>query len=55
MREFVTEVMPEHLVGYDIPELDAGERYRRTWWRKMVPPGLEALPDVERPPRVGAT
>lgn len=49
MREFVREVMPEHPVGYDVPELEAGDRYRGAWWRRIVKPGLEALPDVESP------
>lgn len=49
MRELVQEVMPEHPVGYDVPELEAGERYRGAWWRRVVKPSLEALPDVEKP------
>lgn len=51
MREFVRQVMPEHPIGYTIPELQKGERYRGAWWRKVVKPGLEALPDVEAPPQ----
>ncbi|RLM87896.1 winged helix-turn-helix domain-containing protein [Haloarcula sp. Atlit-7R] len=51
MREFVREVMPEHPVGYDVPDLEPGERYRGAWWRKVVKPGLAAIPDVESPPR----
>lgn len=54
MREFVQEVMPKHPVGYDVPDLEPGERYRGAWWRRVVKPGLEALPDVERPPRGGS-
>jgi len=54
MREFVQEVMPEHPVGYDVPDLEPGERYRGAWWRKVVKPGLNALPDVESPPRGGS-
>ena len=50
MREFVREVLPEHPLGYDVPELESGERYRGAWWRRIVKPGLEALPDVESPP-----
>lgn len=49
MRELVTEVMPEHPVGYDVPDLEPGERYRGAWWRKVVRPGLKACPDVEAP------
>lgn len=47
MREIVNNVMPEHPLGYDIPELETGERYRGTWWRKIVQPGLKELDDVE--------
>lgn len=49
MRDFVTDVMPEHSLGYNVPDLAPGERYRGSWWRKVVKPGLEALPDVEKP------
>lgn len=55
MRELVTDVMPEHDVGYKVPVLKEGERYRGGWWRHVVKPGLEALPDVEKPPRGGST
>lgn len=54
MREFVTEVMPDHPLGYDVPDLEPGERYRGSWWRKVVKPGLNALPDVESPPSGGS-
>ena len=49
MRDFVIDVMPEHSLGYDVPDLAPGERYRGSWWRKIVKPGLEALPDVKKP------
>lgn len=49
MRDFVTDVMPEHPIGYEVPDLEPGERYRGSWWRKVVKPGLQALPDVESP------
>lgn len=49
MREFVQEVMPEHPVGYDVPDLQPGDRYRGAWWRKVVKPGLSALSDVKAP------
>lgn len=51
MRELVTEVMPEHPVGYDVPELEPGDRYRGAWWRRVVKPGLQALSEVESPSR----
>jgi len=54
MREFVQEVMPDHPVGYDVPDLEPGERYRGAWWRKVVKPGLNALADVESPPKGGS-
>lgn len=44
-------VMPEHPIGYDIPNLAEDERYRGAWWRNIVRPGLAALPDVEPPAR----
>jgi len=47
MREIVTAVMPTHTLGYDVPELEAGDRYRGAWWRKVVQPGLKTLDDVE--------
>jgi hypothetical protein len=49
MRELVTEVIPAHPLGYDVPDLDPGDRYRGSWWRKVVKPGLKALPDVAAP------
>lgn len=47
MREIVMNVMPEYPVGYDVPDLEPGDRYRGAWWRRVVKPGLQALPDVE--------
>lgn len=47
MRQIVVNVMPEHSLGYDVPELEPGDRYRGSWWRKIVKPGLDALEDVE--------
>ena len=49
MREIVRDVMPEHSLGYDIPELEEGDRYRGSWWRRIVKPGLEAVESVEKP------
>lgn len=49
MREFVRDVMPEHPLGYDVPELEQGDRFRGAWWRHIVKPGLKALPDVRAP------
>lgn len=46
-REIVTAVMPGHSLGYDIPELEPGERYRGAWWRRIVKPALDELPGVE--------
>lgn len=49
MRDFVADVLPEHPVGYEIVDLEQGERYRGAWWRRVIKPGLEALPTVEAP------
>lgn len=49
MRELVTEVMPAHPVGYDVPDLEPGDRFRGAWWRKVVKPGLEAVGEIEAP------
>jgi hypothetical protein len=49
MRDFVTHVMPRYPLGYEVPELEPGERYRGAWWRKVVKPGLEALPGIDAP------
>ena len=48
-REIVNDVMPEHPLGYDVPDLEPGDRYRGAWWRNIVKPGLEAFDDVEKP------
>jgi len=57
--ELVRGVMPEHALGYDadaaIAKVATEERYRGGWWRSVVKPGLEALDDVEKPPRGGST
>jgi hypothetical protein len=49
MKEIVANVMPDHPLGYDVPELESGDRYRGAWWRRVVKPGLEAVDDVEKP------
>jgi hypothetical protein len=41
--------MPRYPLGYEVPELEPGERYRGAWWRKVVKPGLEALPGIDAP------
>lgn len=55
MREIVAEVHPDHPLGYKVDraleKVEAGERYRGAWWRRIVKPGLEAADDVEKPPR----
>jgi hypothetical protein len=54
-RDLVAEVLPEHPLGYDVDgaleKVEAGDRYRGAWWRRVVKPGLKALPDVEAPAR----
>jgi hypothetical protein len=47
MREIVSAVMPDHPLGYDVPDLDPGDRFRGAWWRRIIQPGLRALPSVE--------
>jgi hypothetical protein len=48
MREIVSDVMPDHPLGYDAPNLEPGDRYRGAWWRRIIQPGLrDALDDVE--------
>lgn len=49
MRQFVRDVMPDYSLGYDVPELKEGDRYRGGWWRRIVKPGLAALPDIRAP------
>lgn len=57
-REFVAELIEEHPFDYDVAAalatVDAGERYRGGWWRSIIKPGLEAHPDVQKPPRGGS-
>lgn len=54
-RDLVVELITEHPLGYHVDgtleKVEPGDRYRRTWWRRVVNPGLEALPDVEAPAR----
>ena len=55
MREIVAAVHPDHALGYDVDaalaKVEAGERYRGAWWRRIVKPGLETFEDVEKPAR----
>lgn len=52
-QDLVLYVMPAHPLGYDVDaalaKVEAGERYRGAWWRRVVKPGLKALDDVETP------
>lgn len=53
-KDLVQSVMPEHSLGYDtekaIDQVETpGERFRGAWWRRIVKPGLDAHPDVEKP------
>lgn len=56
--ELVRAIMPEHPLGYDVDgalaKIEAGDRYRGAWWRRVVSPGLAALDDVEKPPAGGS-
>jgi len=50
MREIVTTVGQEHSLGYDVPaEIPEGERFRGAFWRKIVKPGLENHPAIQKP------
>jgi hypothetical protein len=52
-QEIVRAVMPDHELKYDYAsaaaKLDAGDRYRGAWWRKVVKRGLEATPEITKP------
>ena len=58
-RDLIAEVMPDHSLGYDVDsaleKVESGDRYRGSWWRKVVKTGLKALPDVEAPARGGGS
>jgi hypothetical protein len=53
--DFVREVMRDHPLGYDpdaaLAKIEAGERFRGAWWRRVIKPGLKAINGVEKPPR----
>lgn len=53
MREIVAAVHPDHPLGYDVDaalaKVEAGERYRGAWWRRIVKPGLDEDEDVQSP------
>jgi hypothetical protein len=46
-REIVRAVMPDHPLGYDVPDLEPGDRFRGAWWRRVVKPALTVVDDVE--------
>jgi len=50
MREIVPAVGQEHDLGYDVPsEIPQGERYRASFWRKCIRPGLENHSKIQKP------
>ncbi|MDR9381570.1 MAG: hypothetical protein RI560_07855, partial [Natronomonas sp.] len=49
MRELVTAISPEHPLKYGPQSVEEGERYRGAYWRRVIKPGLEATPEVEKP------
>ena len=57
-KEIVQAVIRDHPLGYNpddaLAKIEAGDRYRGAWWRKVVKPGLEALDDVEKPTSGGS-
>jgi len=48
-RELVENVMPDHPLGYEIPELAEGERFRGAWYRRVVKPGLSKAEVIKKP------
>jgi len=48
-RELVENVMPDHPLGYEIPELAEGERFRGAWYRRVVKPGLSKSEQIKKP------
>ena len=54
-KEIVQRVMPEHPLGYNVDKalakIEAGERYRGAWWRRVIKPALEGFSDVQKPKR----
>jgi hypothetical protein len=55
MREIVDAVASDYPLKYDPPETVPDEgRFRSTWWRKVVKPGLKELPHIQ-PPAAGAS
>ncbi|WP_272046134.1 hypothetical protein [Halorubrum ezzemoulense] len=53
--DFVRGVMRDHPLGYDpdaaLAKIEGNDRYRGSWWRNAIKPGLTALEDVEKPPK----
>jgi hypothetical protein len=45
-RDIVMAIMPDHPLGYDVPDLKLGERPEVAWWQKIVKTGLKAHPNV---------
>jgi len=48
-KEIVRAVMPAHPLGYEVPELESGTRFRGAWWRKIIKPGLDQAPNIKKP------
>jgi hypothetical protein len=48
-RELVENVMPDHPLGYELPELAEGERFRGAWYRRVVKPGLSKSEKIKKP------
>jgi len=46
-RKIVAAVMSDHALGYDVPELEPGDRFRGAWWRRVVRPALDTHDAVE--------
>ena len=48
-RQLVENVMPDHPLGYELPELAEGERFRGAWYRRVVKPGLSKSDVIKKP------
>jgi|APHM01.1.fsa_nt_gi hypothetical protein len=57
-KELVVAVMPDYPLGYDAAgacdTIEAGDRFRGAWWRRVVRPALVAVETVEPPTPGGA-
>lgn len=52
-KELIQTIMPEYPCGYDVEsaleKIEQGQRYRGSYWRKILKPGLSEHPDIQKP------